>query len=429
VAGLADVATVDFPDSCEVTGAEAVCDVSGARFVELRLTPVDGAAEGDRGTITYEASASNIDPTGEATATVTIGAGTDLVNLLATEISDETRPGQEFTVPVRVYNAGDEAADGFDLVGVFTDGLRPVPTDGCEIGTIGELPFTAVRCRVDLAVPPGDDGEFVAVELPVKLAADAHAYEGVDVGVWPTGTGPDLGDRAMSAMRGPGLRAKTVSVRTAAQTPDIDEADNEGYFYLTHVVNAFDIAAIGGSASGKVGDTVTVTFGFENRAVGTHDSFADAKPLGVLFFPPRGTVADVVPGNCGEVVWGPDGTVYDILFGKAGGAMYMCVGFSPFERGDKATFAMGLRIVGPTAAGDLSLSEWGVNYPPQWQDDNGANDGAEVTVTVTSGGGGGGGEGELPITGTPVAALAIGGAVLLLLGGALVLLGRRRAAR
>jgi hypothetical protein len=263
----------------------------------------------------------------------------------------------------------------------------------------------------------------------VKLAADAHAYEGVDVGVWPSGTGPDLGDVAMKAARGPALKAKTVSARAAAQTPDIDEADNEGYFYLTNVANAFDIAAVGGSASGKVGDTVTVTFGYANRAAGTHDSWADAKPLGVLFFPPAGTRADVVPGDCGEVVWGPDGTVYDILFGKPGGAMYMCVGPNPFEKGDKATFAMGLRITGSSGGtGDLSLSEWFVNYPPQWQDDNPANDEASVTVTVTSGGSGGG-EGELPITGLPVVALGIGGAAMLVLGSGLLVLGRRRAAR
>lgn len=61
--GLAPVATVEFPDFCTVNGSDATCPIDeDVRSVPLRLTPVPGVAPGTRGTISYQASAGNIEP-------------------------------------------------------------------------------------------------------------------------------------------------------------------------------------------------------------------------------------------------------------------------------------------------------------------------------------------------------------------------------
>ena len=134
--GLAPVATVEFPDFCTVNGSNATCPIDeDVRSVPLRLTPVPGVAPGTSGRISYQASASNIEPYGPVTALITAGTGTDLVNLLDTEIDEPAQPGERFSVPVPFYNAGDEEADGFDLIGVFTSGFRPDIPAGCQTRT------------------------------------------------------------------------------------------------------------------------------------------------------------------------------------------------------------------------------------------------------------------------------------------------------
>lgn len=91
------------------------------------------------------------------TALITAGAGTDLVNLLDTEVDEPAQPGERFSVPIPFYNAGDEEADGFDLIGVFISAFRPSIPAGCQTRTDDFFRRTIVRCTVDGTVPPGDD--------------------------------------------------------------------------------------------------------------------------------------------------------------------------------------------------------------------------------------------------------------------------------
>ena len=212
--------------------------------------------------------------------------------------------------------------------------------------------------------------------------------------------------------------------------PDIDESDNAGAFFLTNVENAFDVAATGGSASGVVGQTVQVSFGLVNRAVGTVDSRYDGVFPGIAFSVPDGTEAVGVDEFCGIPVYGPDGTIFDVQTGKPGGRFYLCGAAGFLARGDTDRFTFRLRITqATTTAGEVSLSDNSRQYPA-WSDDVHGNDDAPVTVTVVAGGGDGGGGagdgGSLPVTGVATGALAAAGGALLLTGLALVLLSRRR---
>ena len=214
-------------------------------------------------------------------------------------------------------------------------------------------------------------------------------------------------------------------------SPDIDESDNAGAFFLTNVENAFDVAATGGSASGVVGQTVQVSFGLVNRAVGTVDSRYDGVFPGIAFSVPDGTEAVGVDEFCGIPVYGPDGTIFDVQTGKPGGRFYLCGAAGFLARGDTDRFTFRLRITqATTTAGEASLSDNSRQYPA-WSDDVHGNDDAPVTVTVVAGGGDGGGGGPAmagrcrsPVS-RPAPWPPQAGA-LLLTGLALVLLSRRR---
>jgi LPXTG-motif cell wall-anchored protein len=134
-----------------------------------------------------------------------------------------------------------------------------------------------------------------------------------------------------------------------------------------------------------------------------------------------------VPDRCaGKVV---NGDSYEYVPGRAGATLYQCrhEGYR-FPVGTSTTVEFSLKItqVIADAAGNVSPNDPDATEQRP-ADANTANDNALVVINPTAAPGGGGGAGaELPITGANAVAMAGVGFGLVLAGGALYLVSRRR---
>lgn len=167
--------------------------------------------------------------------------------------------------------------------------------------------------------------------------------------------------------------------------------------------DAYELEAIGGSATGARGSTVQVKVAARNNGPATTGGV-------VTVTAPEGTEIAAAPEGCTiaadrktAVCDGGDAT---IPVGKVYEAAFSFTITGPVTKDGS------VRIEGRDP-GDESKSE---------------NNAAPIKITVAPGGGGGGGDDdpELPVTGTSVGVAAGLGALLLAAGGVLLVLGRRR---
>ena len=169
------------PRLCTVNGSNATCPIDeDVRSVPLRLTPVPASRQEPEAGSVSRRSAMQHRAYPPVTALVTAGAGTDLVNLLDTEIDEPAQPGERSRCRP-FYDAGDKEADGFDLIGVSASGSRPDIPAGCQTRTDDCFRRTIVRCTVNGTIPPGDDASPTVTTLTARLTPDALFWEGVDV--------------------------------------------------------------------------------------------------------------------------------------------------------------------------------------------------------------------------------------------------------
>jgi len=173
---------------------------------------------------------------------------------------------------------------------------------------------------------------------------------------------------------------------------------------ITTTANHYDYALSATKASGKVGDTVTVT------AKGTNSGPSDLLGGTVTITAPSGTTLAELPKGCEWATKGSKAT---------------CTTDAIVPAGDEQSLDLTFTIDKATVGHDGSIAVT-TNKTPG--DSNKDNNTAAIDITATGGTGGGSGDdgSTLPVTGTSTGAIAGGGAAVLLAGGALFFLGRRR---
>jgi LPXTG-motif cell wall-anchored protein len=147
-----------------------------------------------------------------------------------------------------------------------------------------------------------------------------------------------------------------------------------------------------------------------------------------VFTVPIGTETVSVPSGCDGLIKGSDGT-YVRAKAKTGLDTYACQIPEDFLGvGASSTVEFGLKIntVTPDATGTVSFHDPARTPTDPPADANPANDRALVIINPSTGGTGGGTGTTLPITGAQTGLLAGLGALLLVGGGAMYLVGRRR---
>jgi LPXTG-motif cell wall-anchored protein len=165
----------------------------------------------------------------------------------------------------------------------------------------------------------------------------------------------------------------------------------------------------------------------KNNGRGTLDgSRSGGEPvLRFIFQVPPGTEVTSAPARCESVIEQGGGQIGKP--GAPGGTYYRCFTGTVLVAGDSFSAAFKLKITSviPNATGTVGFDDKYAS-PPDWMhDDVPANDKASVVINPSTGGTGGG-SGSLPITGAQTGLLAGTGALLLLLGGVMYALARRR---
>lgn len=277
------------------------------------------------------------------------------------------QPGKTSRLQWRLRNSGDETITRATLT-------LKLPRHATFASKVKDCTGEGTRelvCKSTTAFPPGATVQWNSPGISpvlVKVAADAPA-------------GTTLGDGSFRVVGNGGVTdTARFAVRSAGE-------QSGGY----------DWEAVGTSAEGARGETVDVKVTVRNNGP------AGAKGV-VTVTAPAGTEIVGVPKGC-TVSQDKRASVCD------GGDAVVPVG-------GKAEGVFRLKITGSvTKSGTVAVKGKG------GKDTNPRNNVAPLKITVTGGGGGGD---ELPVTGASVGIVAGLGAALLLAGGVLLVLGRRR---
>jgi hypothetical protein len=192
--------------------------------------------------------------------------------------------------------------------------------------------------------------------------------------------------------------------------------------YSWTIPNVTDIAAVGSTVTGKVGDTVKATIGIKN--VGGA-SVTDLTPSDGTasweydFNVPEGTTVVSLPDNCFAEFTPQDNEDFNPR--ALGRPFYVCWDFDAvFAPGKTRTSEFGLKITQEISGATGTVSFKNPFRKTERKDDNAANNVAQVIVNPAAGGA------LLPVTGAQTAIVAGVGAVLLVAGTVMFRLARRR---
>jgi hypothetical protein len=400
------------PASCDANGC-AVGDIAaGAR----RTFSFAVAPTGTDLTSTFELSV------GAFETKITVIRAKGGVDLELDPIEDmKLGRGAVANLPIMVRNTGSETVDGIGVVVLAESGLEALTSyrncvveDGDE-----ELGLTAVICLFEQEFPAGTT--FTVPEttpLRIKVAADAGGPYTYTAAVAAVGVNDEAAAALAKKSGGPTLRLQSVKSAadvTDGEAPDdINEEDNVAAFGVTVPKSAADVAAVGASFTGAIGDTKTVQVGARNFGpTGLVPGSIDLIPT-VRVTTPTGIDLTEVDEMCA-----PGTGLDDFDFRDAGtvdGREYVCLLVGRLGKGDTELFSFtGTIAEGTHTAGSVVVDGGS-------QDTRKANDKAAIQVQLTAGGGGGG----LAVTGAPAGWVALGGALLLLAGFAIFVVARRR---
>ncbi|WP_446212115.1 LPXTG cell wall anchor domain-containing protein [Micromonospora sp. IBSANI012] len=433
-----DVATIELATSdweCVPSGDTLHCEAEaeewGVPSLDYYLTAKADAKPGQKAELGIKATGGG--QAASSSVTVTIAEGVDLQSEPEATVDGDPGATVGLTGDV-VRNSGDNTAHGAVLrlqadylssyVGNFSN---------CE-----DIEYLAVICTFDTDLEPGKSYR-LSEKLPVKLDKGARTGSTLQNYVdwltkddWaqiiddpgfplPPGT-PGTGDK-LSLVELPAARQASVP-----QT-DVDQSNN---FTVVDIKvggdNWADLAAVGGTATGKVGDKVTVTAGFTNLGPATVDGWRLTKPI-VTVEIPQGTEAIEVSEECApydkdsEEPWYP----WDHA-GEPGADLYGCISAGDPEPGVGGSYPFTLRIdklTGPTSGKVITHLDG---------DPKADNNEAAVVIKPGNGnpgdGGNGGGDGgSLPITGENTGLIAGIGGLLLAAGVGGYVVARRRRTR
>ncbi len=444
LAKLAGVATVDAPDGCTTAGTTMTCpvtpDATTSRRLGFTFRTTSAAKAGTTADITFRAAAAGVPPVERHTTVEVV----DDVDLAATSggSGGHVKPGARVHTPIHFVNIGTKDAAGATIRIWTPKTLDSVHYDNCAYDTNppGAPTSELATCTFTGPLAPGQEYQIVDEQGADGVAATvrANAYGDAVVSFDVQAAG------AAKAASGAGGRRLRLAPHTALKAQDYNPANN-GAEIAYFVDNTYDYALLGDTATGKVGDVVHVKPAIRSNGPSSPVPVVLDKE-GHFWWPklvftlPEGTEAAAIPQDCvAIVVNGKPNGPYTWELGKAvpGGTVYRC--WAPkIDVGQTLTEDFALRITKlvPNATGPVSFHEpYGYDSniedpytepqdPPADRDTG--NDKATVVINPTTGGTGGGS--GLPITGARSGLIAGTGVVLLAIGGALVLLARRRKA-
>ncbi|GIF69112.1 hypothetical protein Ais01nite_71470 [Asanoa ishikariensis] len=227
--------------------------------------------------------------------------------------------------------------------------------------------------------------------------------------------------------RGTGEPLRLEEVANTARGPQTDINPYDSFLQIDITVggnNQVDMAAVGATATGAAGATVTVTPTLKNLGpADLETNFEEPKTPALRITIPEGTTVtdatwDCAPYSAGGT-WPPD----EDAWGKAGAREYGCMVWDVFA-GDSYGYDFRLKIdrVVSDATGTITAKIDG--------DPNAANDVAQIVINGTGAGGGGGDDdGGLPVTGPQATLIASAGVLLVGAGVAGFIVARRRRTR
>ncbi len=349
---------------------------------------------------------------------ITVLEGPDVGNTGPTTVYDDSCPtpgsnkesacavGDEIDFTVRAQNQGAEPIKGVRVRFEFSSGIKPAltgsgnPIEGCVYTTGPSTKITVVVCeQPNRVVEPRESFTFELAEGEAPegtIDSDAYGDEEVCFQVTP------MQDKTLVyPPSGPCQVGNTGVLAGAAlkQIEDIDAQDNWGYVAIKNVATqVFDLAAIGSTVSGAVGDEVTAQVGIANRGTGAIDTYRTKQPASRIVVKIPSGIQVKTPGT---------GCTNQTSF-------WLCSQPGSFlGAGDSFLFTFKLKIVSGSSDGEVSVREPGVDT----RDSNPGND--QAGLRVRDGGG-------LPLTGLPVPVIVAIGLAFLLAGVVVFRLAKRR---
>ncbi|RSM47974.1 hypothetical protein DMB66_47220 [Actinoplanes sp. ATCC 53533] len=450
-ADVADIVTVtsvgDFENgeeqSCATSGAVITCTFTGPSELEpgINLVPLvalqvaakAGVAQDADGKLEFSVRLDDA-PAVTTSSTVTIGEGVDLAAVLGTPRT--VAPGANVDAAPRVSNAGTKPVKSVVLILVGLDpSLSKDSFSNCRYGFL-------TLCTFDDELATGTTYELSA-PMRLKIPADAAAGSSAEVfSSWHTpsdfkeliGIVSELNDEVFGPKgTGAPVRLRPVPASGAAKRAAANQVDTkpENNALISEFVvggsRRPDMAAVGATITGDVGDKVRTRVGFTNNGPGTlyHSTFTNTDP-GTHIRVPAGVKAVGVDERCfplsSDEEFEPEDSAEDLT----GASEYLCLltgGTTKPKASALFDFTFQVREKPSAAAGRVTINENAfVDEDPI--DRDGGNDTAKIAVELSGGSGGG-----LAVTGANAGLLGAGGAVLLLAGAIGLLLVRRRRVR
>lgn len=432
---LSGIATVTpISDSCTTVTTVITCALPSGSFQTSTIVLVAPGARAAAGATTHLSLKVTSDTTTPFTAScdITVADGVDLSVTSPSTSGKPAKAGDKVAAEMAFVNVGNETASEASFQVRFDVDLAPVTYAGCTYATYRWE--TWMSCPIGAPLAPGESVTFISVDdngaetegAAATVEPDAMGYKGIDF--WATAAGifddqpPALRAVAKKATTGKKYTTRRARGATARTAVEIAPGDNVGGTSW-NVANTYDIAAIGSTAKGGVGDVVQVTIGAKNNGPGSVDAVrSGGEPSwDYSFTVPQGTDAVAVPKQCMEQT---DQGYSPSTAGMAGYRRYLCLNSdSYFGAGTSSTAVLTLKItqVITDAAGAVSFSA------TRKADQNPENDSATVVINpsgeqVTTGG-------FLPVTGTSIGVIAAGGSALVALGVGAFLISRRRRIR
>ncbi|GIG58669.1 hypothetical protein Lfu02_30410 [Longispora fulva] len=431
LAGVASLKLSDFRTECVAAGTVITCTrtqpekvyASGMSWELGTYTADPGAKVGATGQVTTTITSPGV--TGKpATSTVTIAQGVNLTASPNIEL-DGVKPGETTSAAYGVTNSGETTANGVVLLLMGDRAFQPAKRySNCAYSP---QYTTIAACTFPNALAPGRTYA-LAQPYAYKLPADLEAPRLVAAEVqWLTPADwaaqqSNYGYGGLTSGSGDKLELveKPNSTKAAPQS-DTDPNDNWTSFMVKlGGNNTVDLAGVGASGTGKVGDVVRVKVGARNNGPATREFNRSGDSIfRFKVVVPAGSTAVEVPKSC-SYKDADGGWVYG---GKPGAKEYSCYAVSDIlKAGEQELQQFGFRIdqVKDDAKGSVQ-SFTSVYEQSDRVDANPANDKADIVLNPTTA--------ALPVTGTAAIGIAAGGATLVGLGAVGFVLARRRRIR
>ncbi|GIL25584.1 COG1361 family protein [Actinocatenispora comari] len=355
----------------------------------------------------------------------------------------DAKAGKQVRTSVAFTNQGDEVADGvsvnfYNMAPRYLKIVKKI--QGCKYAPLPQN--YDMSCVFDGQFEPGQTYVMTVggkAGLPVDVAATTPGP--LSYNLWfkvsPGKSGANSDAKRRTAAGGGSLHASFVATsRRQPRVKDADDGDNQTMMAVRVGENPADLAAVGGKASGHVGQSVKLRVGVKNHGPADTGHLDGGDPGHAYVTLPSGTVATSVPD--GDYAWCANSdTDWHRTLGRRS---YYCSWRNILEPGKTQYLTFTVKIEKSAVGSDGTLVTEAGNIP----DRNAKNDRAAITVTVLSGsaapshsasgsagtGGHGGGDagGSLPVTGTRLGLYGGVGLLVLLAGVGLVVLARRRRA-